>query len=145
MAGYHGLPEETAARMGDGWYRTGDVFDRTTDGWHYFVGRADDMFVSSGENVHPGEIEGMLERHPDIHQAAVVPVGDRIRGAVPVAFVVPVRGRTPGIDEIRRTLEHGPSYGRPRHVELVEELPLAGTEKIDRRELTRRAEARFGE
>ena len=61
----------------------------TRDGFHYFVGRADDMFVCGGENIYPGDVERMLERHPDIAQAAVVPVDDEIKGQKPVAFVVP--------------------------------------------------------
>jgi acyl-CoA synthetase (AMP-forming)/AMP-acid ligase II len=41
----------------DGFYITGDVFRRDADGLYYFIGRADDMFVSGGENIYPGEIE----------------------------------------------------------------------------------------
>jgi len=65
MNGYHNLPEATARAMTeDGFYITGDVFRRDADGFYYFVGRADDMFVSGGENVYPGEVEKLLERHP---------------------------------------------------------------------------------
>jgi acyl-CoA synthetase (AMP-forming)/AMP-acid ligase II len=56
-----------SANRAEGFYITGDVFRRDADGFYYFVGRADDMFVSGGENIYPGEIEAMLERHPDIH------------------------------------------------------------------------------
>ena len=58
----------------------------------HFVGRADDMFVCGGENIYPGEVEKLLERHPAIHQACVVPAEDAVRGQKPVAFVV----RAPG-------------------------------------------------
>jgi long-chain acyl-CoA synthetase len=89
MTEYHNLPERTRqALTQDGFYRTGDVFSRDADGFFTFVGRADDMFVSGGENVYPGEVEKMLERHPDIHQAVVVPIDDEIKGQKPVAFVV---------------------------------------------------------
>ena len=60
----------------------------TATGFYYFTGRADDMFVCGGENVYPGEIEKMLERHPAVLQAAVVPVPDEIKGEIPIAFVV---------------------------------------------------------
>ena len=74
MTHYHKLPEVTAKAMTpDGYYRTGDVFRRDDNGFFFFVGRADDMFVCGGENIYPGEVEKMLERHPGIHQAAVVP------------------------------------------------------------------------
>ena len=48
------------------------------DGFHYFIGRSDDMFVSSGENIYPADVERMLERHPDVAQAAVVPIDDEV-------------------------------------------------------------------
>ena len=89
MTHYHKLPEATAKAMTpDGYYRTGDVFRRDENGFFYFVGRADDMFVCGGENIYPGEVEKMLERHPGIHQAAVIPVPDELKGHKPIAFVV---------------------------------------------------------
>jgi acyl-CoA synthetase (AMP-forming)/AMP-acid ligase II len=146
MSGYHGLPEVTAQRLVDGWYRTGDTFRVDANGFFHFVGRVDDMFVCGGENVYPGEVESMLERHPAVHQACVVPVSDRIKGQLPVAFVVATAGEAISTDEVKGfALEHGPAYAHPRHVVLVDELPLAGTAKIDRRRLVDEAEARFGD
>src|SRR5437762_2064608 len=102
MNGYHNLPEVTArAITADGFYNTADLFRRDADGFYYFVGRADDMFVSGGENVYPGEVEKLLERHPDIHQAAVVPVDDELKYRKPVAFVVPRRGAMPSEASIK--------------------------------------------
>ena len=93
MTHYHKLPEVTArALTADGYYRTGDVFRRDADGFFFFVGRADDMFVCGGENIYPGEVEKMLERHPGIHQAAVLPVPDELKGHKPVAFIVQAPG-----------------------------------------------------
>ena len=67
MTGYHGLPEATARAMTeDGFYITGDVFRRDEAGLFGFVGRADDMFNSGGENVWPSEVEAVLARHPDV-------------------------------------------------------------------------------
>ena len=65
---------------GDGWYISGDVFRRDADGAYYFVGRADDMFVCGGENIYPAEVETVLESHPEIVQACVVPVPDENQG-----------------------------------------------------------------
>ena len=147
MPGYLNLPAKTAQVMtADGYYVTGDVMRRDADGFYYFVGRADDMFVCGGENIYPGEVEAMLERHPEIRQACVVPVPDELKGAKPVAFVVPVAGAAPSPESIREwALAHGPAYQHPRHVELVPELPLAGTGKIDRAALTARAAAALAE
>ncbi len=93
MNGYHKLPEVTRKAMTpDGYYITGDVFRRDADGFFYFVGRADDMFVCGGENIYPGEVEKMLERHPAVHQVCVVPVPDELKAHKPVAFIVPRAG-----------------------------------------------------
>lgn len=140
MPGYLNLPEKTAERVVDGWYNTGDVMRRDQDGFFFFVGRADDMFTCGGENIYPGEIEKRLERHPAISQAAVVPVLDEVKGALPAAFVV----KTPGaeIDEAivkSHALETGPAYEHPRFVIFVDHLPLSGTNKVDRNALTESA------
>src|SRR5262249_57995969 len=100
MNGYHNLPDATrAALTEDGFYITGDVFRRDGEEFHYFIGRADDMFVSGGENIYPSDVERMLERHPDVAQAAVVPIDDDIKGQKPVAFVVSKPGRSPSADD----------------------------------------------
>ena len=86
----------------------------------------------------------MLERHPDIAQAAVVPIDDEIKGQKPVAFVVPKPGRSPSEDEIKRfALANAPAYAHPRFVWFTEELPLASTNKVDRGVLHRLAEERL--
>jgi long-chain acyl-CoA synthetase len=141
MTGYHNQPEATRAVMtADGYYVSGDVLRRDRDGFFYFVGRADDMFVCSGENIYPGEVEAMLERHEAIHQACIVPVPDEIRGQMPVAFVVLKDGATLSEDAVKQfALAHAPPYQHPRRVWFVDALPLAGTNKIDRRLLMTRA------
>jgi long-chain acyl-CoA synthetase len=146
MNEYHNLPDTTRkAITADGFYRTGDVFRRDADGFYTFVGRADDMFVSGGENIYPGEVEKMLERHPDIHQAAVVPVEDEIKGQKPVAFVVARLGATLTEQAVKEfALANAAPYLHPRRVWFLTELPLAGTNKVDRRALMQRAAREAG-
>ena len=144
MNGYHNLPEVTADRLTDGWYHTGDVMERDEAGWYFFVGRVDDMFVCGGENVYPGDVEQLLEGHPAVHQAAVVAVPDELKGALPVAFVVRSPGASLTEDELRAwSIEHGPAYAHPRAVWFVDEIPLAGTAKIDKTLLGLQARAFF--
>jgi acyl-CoA synthetase (AMP-forming)/AMP-acid ligase II len=141
MAGYQNLPEETAARMHDGWFNTGDIMRRDRDGFYFFVGRADDMFVCGGENIYPAMVESQLERHPAVLQACVVPVPDDIKGQVPVAFVVSRPNMHVDPEEVKQfALRHGPAYAHPRHIEVLQELPLQGTNKVDRRTLSKRAQ-----
>jgi long-chain acyl-CoA synthetase len=143
MNGYHSRPDVKPPFTPDGFYVTGDVFRRDDDGFHYFVGRTDDMFVSGGENIYPSDVERMLERHPDVAHAAVVPIDDEIKGRKPVAFVVPKPGRSPSEDEIKRfALANAPAYAHPRFVWFAAELPLASTNKVDRGALHRLAEER---
>src|SRR5438105_7960722 len=143
MLGYHNRPDLPAPITSDGFYVTGDVFRRDADGFYYFVGRTDDMFVSGGENIYPTDVERMLERHPDIAHAAVVPIDDEIKGQKPVAFIVAEPGRNPSEAEVKRfALANAPAYQHPRFVWVVDALPLASTNKIDRAALRRMAQER---
>jgi long-chain acyl-CoA synthetase len=143
MLGYHNRPDLPAPITPDGFYVTGDVFRRDAQGFHYFIGRTDDMFVSGGENIYPTDVERMLERHPDIAQAAIVPVDDEIKGQKPVAFVVPEPGRNLDEAEVKRfALANAAAYQHPRFVWVVDRLPLSSTNKIDRGALRRMAEDR---
>lgn len=136
LIGYHNLPQETAKRIKDGWYHTGDVCRRDEAGFYYFVGRTDDMFVCGGENIFPIEVETLLERHPAVHQAVVLAFAHELKGQVPYAFVVLRAGQSATEDEIRQhALAHGPAYQHPRRVYFVAQLPLAGTNKIDQAKL----------
>lgn len=131
--GYLNLPDVTLERIVDGWYDTGDVMRRDADGFYYFVGRADDMFVCGGENVYPGDVERLLERCPGIAQAAVVAVPDEIKGMIPVAFVVRGAGSTLDADAVKSfTLREGPAFAHPRIVIFRDLIPLASTHKVDR-------------
>jgi acyl-CoA synthetase (AMP-forming)/AMP-acid ligase II len=141
LLGYHNLPEETAKRLRDGWYYTGDVCRRDADGFYYFVGRTDDMFVSGGENIFPGEVEAMLLRHPAVRQVTVLPFDHELKGQVPYAFIVARSGVKVTEDELKQfALAKGPAYQHPRRVFFLPELPLSGTNKIDRERLRRWAE-----
>jgi long-chain acyl-CoA synthetase len=144
MLGYHNRPDVAPPLTPDGFYITGDVFRRDADGFHYFIGRTDDMFVSGGENIYPADVERMLERHPDIAQAAVVPIDDDIKGQKPVAFVIKKTGRALDGEAVKRfALANAPAYQHPRFVWFVDELPLASTNKLDRSALHQMAEERM--
>ena len=142
MNGYHNNPAATRDVMTeDGYYITDDVFRRDADGFYFFVGRADDMFVCGGENIYPGEVEKMLERHPAVQQACVVPIADEIKGQKPVAFVVLKPHTAASEQDIKDyALAHAPPYQHPRRVWFLNELPLASTNKIDKKALMQLAD-----
>lgn len=142
MLGYHNRPDVPSPITEDGFYTTGDVFRRDDNGFYYFLGRDDDMFVSGAENIFPGEVEHVIETHPDVVQSCVVPVADEVKGTKPVAFVVRQAGAT--LDEAglkAYVLANAPAYQHPRRVWFMDRLPLATTNKIDRAALRARAEA----
>jgi acyl-CoA synthetase (AMP-forming)/AMP-acid ligase II len=146
MNGYHNRPDVPPPLTADGCYITGDVFRRDADGFHYFVGRTDDMFVSGGENIYPADVERMLERHASVAQAAVVPIDDDIKGSKPVAFIIAKSGHAPSEDDVKQfALAHAPAYAHPRFVWFVEELPLASTNKLDRAALKKIAAEKLTE
>ena len=102
------------------------------------------MFVCSGENIYPGELESIIEKCDPVVQAGVVPLDDHRRGQIPVAFVI-----TDGTAQISEqdikafVLSNAPAYMHPRHVFFLKELPLAATNKVDKKRLRTMAEKRL--
>ena len=142
MIGYHNRPDVASPIGPDGFYRTGDVFRRDAEGFHYFIGRTDDMFNSGGENIYPGDVERMLETHADVSQAAVVPIDDDIKGQKPVAFIIAKAGRHPTVDEIKRyALANAPAYA----ASALCLVPRQAAARLDQQDRPRRlASARRG-
>ncbi|TQE99717.1 MAG: acyl--CoA ligase [Spiribacter salinus] len=140
MRGYYRRPHIPHPFTQDGYYRTGDIFRRDAEGRYYFVGRHDDMFVCGGENIYPAEVEMVLERHSEIQQACVVPVEDEIKGYKPVAFVAVREGSVILEKDVQDfVLSAVPVYQYPRRIFFVSNMPLAGTNKVDREQLKEKA------
>jgi acyl-CoA synthetase (AMP-forming)/AMP-acid ligase II len=119
--------------MRDGWLMTGDLFKVDADGFWYFCGRTDDMFVCGGENIFPKEVEDLLLTHPAVLEACVVPAEYAAKGEAPVALVVASPKQKVNEMELKQfCIEHGPAYAHPRKVLFTEALPLNGAGKVDR-------------
>jgi len=86
--GYWNNPQTTAEAYVDGWFHTGDIARRDTEGYFFIAGRRKEMFISGGVNVYPAEVEAELLQHPNVSDAAVIAVTDEKWGEVGVAFVV---------------------------------------------------------
>jgi len=146
MQGYHQRADLKSPFTDDGYYITGDVFVRDSQGFYTFVGRQDDMFVSGAENIYPSEVEQLLERHPAVQQSCVVAVADEIKGTKPVAWVKLHPGCEVTEAQLKAfALEHGPAYLHPRRIWFVNDFPLASTNKIDRNALILEAQKRIAE
>ncbi|WP_164847474.1 class I adenylate-forming enzyme family protein [Sphingobium algorifonticola] len=131
---YWNRPEDTAAAFTpDGFFRTGDLAERRADGRLRIVGRLKDMFKSGGYNVYPREVEEVIESHPAVALAAVVPMPDPLWQEAGVAFVVPRPGMATTPDEIivwcRDRLAN---YKVPKQCAVREALPLLPIGKIDK-------------
>ena len=94
---YVNQPEEQAQRFRDGWLYIGDLATWDADEYVTIVGRKDDMIISGGENVHPTQVEAVLNEHHGVSDSAVVGVPDERWGEIVVAYVVaePTRRLTP--------------------------------------------------
>jgi acyl-coenzyme A synthetase/AMP-(fatty) acid ligase len=99
-------PDENTAHFRGDWYLTGDRARRDADGYHWFVGRADDVIKSAGYRFGPFEVESALIEHPAVVEAAVVGKADPIRGTIVKAFVVLRRECVPNEALVRELQEH---------------------------------------
>jgi long-chain acyl-CoA synthetase len=120
----------------DGWLRTGDMARRGPMGMVLFAGRGKDVIKRGGFSVYSVEVEACLEEHPDVLEAAVVPLPDERLGEVPGAAVRLAPGVTLDEDDILAfAKDHLADYKVPTRVIAVEDFPRTGTRKIQRREV----------
>lgn len=132
---YWNQPEKTKATIKGDWLKTGDKYYQDSDGYFWFVGRADDMIKCKGAWVSPVEIENVLIKHSSVLEAAVVGKTDESGITRPKAYIV-LKDDTKKTPELTLELEHLiaklPSYKRPRWIETVPKLPKTATGKIQR-------------
>ena len=142
MRAYLGQPERYAKVFKGGWYLTGDLAMRDSDGYFWFVGRADDLIKSAGHLIGPFEVESALIEHPAVAEAAVIGVPDETAGEIVKAFVTLKAGHAPD-DALERALRGharkklGPAVA-PREIVFRDSLPRTRSGKIMRRLLRAR-------
>jgi fatty-acyl-CoA synthase len=143
MAGYFNRPEETRAAIdGDGWLRTGDLARLRPDGTLALVGRLTELYKSGGYNIHPREIERVLEAHPAVALVAVVRTPDPQWQEVGHAFLVPRAGSAADAAALEGWCRGRlANYKVPKRFTIRAELPTLGSGKIDRKALEREAAA----
>jgi acyl-CoA synthetase (AMP-forming)/AMP-acid ligase II len=146
MKGYFGDPAATAVTIdADGWLHTGDVGLLTPEGNLRITDRTKDMFIVGGFNAYPAEIENMIMEHPAVGQVAVVGVPDTRMGEVGMAFVVPRAGAELDTEELLAWCKpRMANYKVPRHVEVVEALPLNASNKVLKFQLRERGRDLLG-
>ncbi len=146
--GYWKMPQKTEEAFRDGWFRTGDLGYREPkdSGRLFLAGRAKEVIITGGYNVYPKEVEGVLERHEAIQEAAVIGVPDDDFGERVVAAVAVKKGRpVPGTREIIRFCkEHLTGYKCPKEVSIVPQLPRNAMGKVLKNLLKENFDSRQG-
>jgi malonyl-CoA/methylmalonyl-CoA synthetase len=132
FAGYWRREEATRDAFVNGWFKTGDIAVRSPDGYYTLCGRLSDLIISGGFNIYPREIEEFLMEQPEIAEAAVVGEPDRVRGEVPVAYLVPSAGVCEASSIEARCREKLASFKIPRRFEWVERLPRNALGKVQK-------------
>lgn len=122
----------------DGWLTTGDLGNLDANGRLSVIGRADDMLISGGRNVHPLEIESCLAACPGVSDVAVTGLPDPVWGNLIVALIVGTSGTNALLDHAR---QHLPNAALPRKIVFLESLPRNAAGKLERAALRRLANA----
>ena len=131
FSGYWKRQDATRAAFEDGWFKTGDIAVRSNDGYYTLCGRRSDLIISGGFNIYPREIEEFLMEQPEVAEAAVVGVADRVRGEIPVAYVV-LACEVDTAELETRCREKLASFKIPRRFEVIEKLPRNAMGKVQK-------------
>lgn len=134
--GYWGRPADTETTFGGDWFRTGDSATQDADGHFYFLGRSDDVIITSGYRIGPYDLEAVINTHPAVSESAVVGDPDPERGQIVHAYIVLHPDQTPSpaltadIQNHVKALHSRFSY--PRAIDYVASLPRSTTHKLQR-------------
>lgn len=140
FAGYWNKAEETQAAFSDGWFKSGDLGYRDTEGFFYVVDRKKDVIIRAGENVYCAAVEGVLHHHPDIADVALIGMRHRELGEE-VAAVVELKpgAQLSDVDIQAYVAEHLARFNVPSRIFFIDEpLPRTATGKVLKRELKER-------
>jgi acyl-CoA synthetase (AMP-forming)/AMP-acid ligase II len=132
--GYWRQPETTASVLENGWYRSGDIVRRDTEGLYYIVDRAKDMIVSGGENIYSAEIENVLSTHPSVNAVAVIGVPDPRWGEAVKAIVI-ARGDADADTLLAYCRERLAGFKVPKSIDFIDAFPLVPSGKVSKKDL----------
>ena len=139
MLGYWNEPQATAAVLRDGWYWSGDIVTRDSEGFYRVVDRSKEMIKYKGFSVAPAEVEAVLLEHPAVKECGVVGRACPDAGEIPVAFVALRDGYQDsgrlGTELCGFVAERLTHYKQPREIHFVDVVPKTASGKILRREL----------
>jgi long-chain acyl-CoA synthetase len=133
MKGYFRKPEDTAARIRDNWFYTGDIGKLEADGYFIHLGRHDDLIITGGLNVYPAEVENLIYSFPSVQETIVFGIPDSKRGQLIGAAVVPRPGQTIVQKELLSFLRGNlANFKVPQKIAIRESLPRTSSGKVIR-------------
>jgi len=131
FSGYWQREEATRTSFFDGYFKTGDLATRSTDGYYTLCGRSGDLVISGGFNIYPRELEEFLQEQPEVAEAAIVGWPDSVRGEVPVAYIVLKEQIALNILEAR-CKDKLASFKVPRKFITLDQLPRNAMGKVQK-------------
>ena len=136
FSGYWNDAAATKAAVHDGWFLTGDLGYRDSEGFFWFKGRKKEIIVRGGSNIAPQEVEEALYRHPAVHEAGVIGMPHPVFGEEVVACVALRQGQMVTEKELCDfACRHIADYKAPTRIAFLDLLPKGITGKIQRRAL----------
>ncbi|KJS18281.1 MAG: O-succinylbenzoate--CoA ligase [Peptococcaceae bacterium BRH_c4b] len=131
MKGYFNREEETRWIMRNGWFHTGDLAYKDSDGYLFIVDRIKDLIIRGGLNIYPREVEEVLYTHPKVFEVAVVGVPDAVMGEEVLAFILLRNGDAVDPEELKEFCRDKLArYKIPRYIRFVENLPKTTSGKL---------------
>jgi cyclohexanecarboxylate-CoA ligase/acyl-CoA synthetase len=132
VAGYYDNKEANDGAFVDGWFHTGDLAVRDSEGNFRITGRLKDLINRGGIKINPADVEVLIDKHPKVLQCAIVPMADEIMGEKACAFIVPRNTETVTLGEICEWLQsNGVAKMKwPERIELIDVMPMTPTRKI---------------
>ena len=146
--GYYRAPEQNErAFTADGWYRSGDICEQTSDGYLTVLGRDKDMINRGGEKISAEEVENLTYRLPSVSHVAAVAMPDADLGERVCLYVVPKPGAEVTLEEIRASMEESgvARFKLPERLIIVEELAVTNVGKVDKKALRANIASRLEE
>ncbi|WP_024508090.1 AMP-binding protein [Bradyrhizobium sp. ARR65] len=128
---YWGNEQATREALHEGWYRSGDIGRRDSDGYFWVHDRKRNLIISGGENIYPAEVERVLMEHPDVTECAVIGRPDLRWDEVPVAYVIRRSGAQIEAESLKAHVQSQLArFKVPREIIFVEELPRTALGKV---------------
>lgn len=144
MTGYWQNPRANREAFSDGWFDTGDVMRVDSGGYFWFRGRKKQIIVHDGSNLSPQEVEEAVMAHPSVDLAGVIGIHDDAHGENVWAYITLKKNAPkPCVNEVIRCAKERVGYKAPEVIEILDEMPINPTGKIDRAALKKLAETQL--